>query len=130
MDTDRFPVRGPVPLLIIHGTADAQVPFDGGPGDSSFTRTDFASVAAVVRAFLAPWGGGLTETTRLIDRKDDETSVNVTDYRKAGVIVLRLMQVEGGGHHWPGARKIRMPEGKTQEIDANQEILRFFALHR
>jgi polyhydroxybutyrate depolymerase len=130
MDTDRFPVLGQVPLLIIHGTADTQVPFDGGPGDSSFTRTDFASVASVVQAFLTPWGGELTQTTHRIDRKDDKTSVNVTDYGKAGEIVLRLMQVEGGGHHWPGARKTRMAEGKTQEIDANRELLRFFALHR
>ena len=44
-------------------------------------------------------------------------------------VVLRLMTVEGGAHHWPGGRKARMGEGKTQEIQANEEILRFFAAH-
>ena len=106
------------------------VPYEGGKGDTSLTRTNFASVASVVKAFLAPWGGVLAETSRTIDRKDDGTSVIVTDYQKGGRVVLRLMKVEGGAHHWPGGRKARLSEGKTQEIDANTEILRFFAANR
>lgn len=127
MDTSRTRVRGKIPALIIHGTADTMVPYDGGQGDTSLTRTDFASVASVVQAFLTPWGGVLAETTRTIDRRDDGTSVIVTDYQKGGKVVLRLMKVEGGAHHWPGGRKARLTAGKTQEIDANTEILRFFA---
>ncbi len=57
------------------------------------------------------------------------TSVTVTDYQKGGQVVLRLMTVEGGAHHWPGGRKARLDQGKTQEIDANTEILHFFAMH-
>jgi polyhydroxybutyrate depolymerase len=130
MDTRRTRVQGKVPALIIHGTADTMVPYEGGQGDTSLTRTDFASVASVVKAFLAPWGGVLAETSRTIDRKNDGTSVVVTDYQKGGRVVLRLMTVEGGAHHWPGGRKARLSEGKTQEIDANTEILRFFAANR
>jgi len=129
MDTSRTRVRGPVPVLIVHGTADTMVPYRGGQGDTSLTRTDFASVDSVVNAFLAPWGGVLSETSRSIDRRDDGTSVLVTDYQKRGRVVLRLITVEGGAHHWPGGRKGRLSEGKTQEIDANAEILKFFALH-
>jgi polyhydroxybutyrate depolymerase len=129
LDTASFPVKGPVPALIIHGTADPMVPYDGGKGDQSLTRTDFASVASVVDAFLAPWGGGLTQADTTIDRKDDGTSVTVTDYQQGNRVVLRLMTVTGGAHHWPGGQKARLTEGKTQEINANTEILRFFALH-
>lgn len=126
MDTRRTRVQGKVPALIIHGTADTMVPYEGGKGDTSLTRTDFASVASVVKAFLAPWGA-TTPRVRSVDTKDDGTAVIVTDYRKDGRVVLRLMTVEGGAHHWPGGRKARLKEGKTQEIDANAEILRFFA---
>lgn len=130
LDTRRTRVGGKVPLLIIHGTADSKVPYEGGKGDSSFTRNNFASVASVVKAFLAPWGGGVSETSRSIDRKDDGTSVTVTDYRKGDRVVLRLMTVEGGEHHWPGGINMRLHQGKTQEIDANTEILRFFKANR
>lgn len=130
MDTRRTRVQGKVPALIIHGTADSMVPFAGGQGDTSLTRTDFSSVASVVEAFLAPWGGGVTEVSRSIDRRNDGTSVTVTDHVKGGQVILRLMVVEGGSHHWPGGRKARQSDGKTQEIDANAEILRFFALYR
>lgn len=129
MDTSRTRVQGKVPALIIHGTADTMVPYEGGQGDTSLTRTDFASVPSVVKAFLAPWGGVLAETSRTIDRRNDGTSVLVTDYQKGGRVVLRLIKIEGGAHHWPGGRKARLSEGKTQEIDANTEILNFFALH-
>lgn len=128
MDTAKTRVTGRVPALIIHGTADPMVPYAGGQGESSLTRTDFSSVASVVEAFLAPWGGVPARTDRTIDRKDDGTSVIVTDYQKGGQVILRLMKVEGGAHHWPGGRKARLSEGKTQEIDANTEILRFFAM--
>lgn len=129
MDTGRQRVKGPVPALIIHGTADPMVPFQGGKGESSLTRTEFSSVAAVVKAFLSPWGAGVTTTSRTIDRRNDGTSVTVTDQKQGGRVILRLMVIEGGAHHWPGGRKARASEGKTQEIDANTEILRFFALH-
>jgi polyhydroxybutyrate depolymerase len=128
MDTGRTRVAGRVPALIIHGTADPMVPYDGGRGDSSLTQTDFASVPSVVAAFLAPWGR-VQSTTSTIDRREDGTSVTVTDHKSGGRVVLRLMTVNGGGHHWPGGRKARLAEGKTAEIDANTEILRFFALY-
>lgn len=128
MDTSRTAVQGQVPALIIHGTADAMVPYAGGQGDTSLTRTDFASVPSVVRVFLAPWGK-VTESSRQIDARNDGTSVTITDFTTDGAVVLRLITVTGGAHHWPGGRKSRLTEGKTQEIDANTEILRFFAMH-
>ena len=129
MDTGRIRVAGRVPALILHGTADTMVPYQGGRGDNSLTRTRFASVASVVQAFLGPWGGGLTQTTRKIDRKDDGTSVTFTDHAKGSRVVLRLITIEGGGHNWPGGLQPRKDMAMTKEIDANTEILRFFALH-
>jgi polyhydroxybutyrate depolymerase len=129
MDTGRVRVLGPVPALIIHGTADTMVPFDGGRGENSLTRTDFASAGSVVDAFLAPWGAGLTKTTRKIDRQADDTAVTITDHARGGRVVVRLIRIDGGGHNWPGGMKPRRDMAMTREIDANTEILRFFALH-
>jgi polyhydroxybutyrate depolymerase len=126
MDTGANRVRGPVPALIIHGTADSMVPYAGGQGDRSLTRAKFSSVASVVQAFLAAQPGVLAQTTRRIDDHDDGTAVAVTDWAAGGKVWLRLMTVEGGEHYWPGSRKARLSGGKTQEIDATAEILRFF----
>lgn len=129
MDTSRVRVAAPVPSLVIHGTADPMVPYEGGRGEDSLTRTDFASVASVMKAFLAPWGQGLTQSSRRIDRRNDGTAVVETDYAKGGRVVVRLLTIEGGGHNWPGGRKLRSDMAMTEEIDANAEILRFFAAH-
>ncbi len=130
MDTARNRVKGPVPALIIHGTADPMVPYGGGVGDDSLTRTDFSSVDAVVQAFLDAQPAPLAKTTRKIDAVDDGTSVAVTDWSAGSKVRLRLMTVTGGAHHWPGGRKARLKTGKTQEIAANTEILRFFDQYR
>jgi polyhydroxybutyrate depolymerase len=129
MDTGAIRVLGPVPMLILHGTADQNVPYDGGRGDNSLTRTNYASVASAVAAFLGPWGSGLSTSTQTINRKADGTTVVVTDTSKGAQLALRLMTIEGGGHNWPGGAKPRSDMAMTEEIDANTEILRFFALH-
>lgn len=128
MDTDSVRPRGAVPLLHIHGTEDDMVPYAGGQGANSLTRTDFASVASVEAAFLAPFPM-LARTERRIDRVQDGTAVlerNYTDAR--GETQVRILTVEGGSHAWPGSRRANRG-GETQEIAATQEVLRFFAEH-
>lgn len=131
MDTGRIRVTGPVPALVIHGTADNHVPYAGGRGENALTGTDFAPVEAVVKAFLAAQPGVLMVTQSRIDADPkDGTAAEVTDWTRGGKVRVRLIRIEGGGHHWPGGRKARGADGKTREIDANAEILRFFAPYR
>ncbi|MBC2835491.1 alpha/beta hydrolase family esterase [Paragemmobacter straminiformis] len=129
MDTGRFRVTAPVPLLVIHGTADAMVPYAGGRGETSLTQTDFAPVAAVEAAFLAPFPV-LAQGERVIDRADDGMRVVERNHADAkGRVQVRVMTVEGGGHAWPGSLRATR-QGETRDIDATAEVLRFFALHR
>lgn len=128
MDTARFHIAAPTPLLIIHGTADPMVPYDGGQGRTSLTRTDFASVASVEAAFLAPFAV-LARTQRVIDPAADGMRVIERSYSDdAGRMQLRVLTVEGGGHAWPGSRRAQQG-GETRDITATQEILRLFAAH-
>lgn len=128
MDTRRVAPTGRVPLLHIHGTADSMVPYEGGEGASSLTRTDFASVASVEAAFLAPFGP-LAMRERVIDRVPDGMHVIARDHvDQSGVTQIRILSVKGGGHAWPGSRRAAR-QGGTGDISANAEILRFFAEH-
>ncbi|WP_395540109.1 alpha/beta hydrolase family esterase [Neotabrizicola sp. sgz301269] len=131
MDAAHLKLRAPVPALLIHGTADAMVPYGGGVGEDSLTRTDFASVAQVVGAFLAPWPGPLARTDRRVDHvADDGTALAISDWTDGGRPRLRLITIEGGAHHWPGGHKARLTSGKTRELTANGAILDFFDLYR
>ena len=128
MDAAHIRVAGPVPLLHIHGTADPMVPYAGGRGDSSLTRTPFASVAAVEAAFLAPYPM-LARTERNIDPVNDGYRVTERNYTDAfGRPMIRILTVEGGGHAWPGSRRANR-QGQTRDISATTEVLRFFAAH-
>lgn len=128
MDTRRYRVTAVVPLLVIHGTADTSVPYAGGQGESGLTRTRFASVASVEAAFLAPHPA-LARTDAVIDPVADGMRVLERRYTDtAGRVQLRVLTVEGGGHAWPGSRRARRG-GETRDIDATDQVLRFFAAH-
>lgn len=128
MDTSRNRVTAPVPLLHIHGTADPMVPYAGGQGDSSLTRTDFASVASVEAAFLAPFPM-LSRSERVIDPAADGMRVIERNYSDGrGRAQVRILTVEGGGHAWHGSRRAAR-QGGTRDIDATAEVLRFFESH-
>lgn len=129
MDMGRTSVSGPVPILIVHGTADTQVPFAGGVGTQGKQATDWASVDQVIAAFVKAARVPLQKTKNVIDPVKDDTRVVATDYTDArGKVMVRLLAIEGGGHVWPGGRRAAR-DGGTADMDANTEVLRFFALH-
>lgn len=126
LDVDHVRITGPVPILVIHGTADDHVPFAGGIGAAGKVPTDWASVADVVAAFVKAAGVPLVKTDSIIDPVKDDMRVLATDYTDArGNVMVRLLAIEGGGHVWPGGRR----SGGTTDLDATTEVLRFFALH-
>lgn len=127
LDLGAFPPTGSVALLHIHGTADKNVPYHGGTGPDAWTDTDFDAVPAVIAAFLAV-APPLTRQDTVIDPVADGTRVLRTDWLRGGVVHIRLLTVEGGGHLWPGGIRARAP-GATRDIVANDEILAFFAAH-
>jgi polyhydroxybutyrate depolymerase len=127
MDLKTTPKPRPVPLLVIHGTADDHVAYGGGPGPNSWEKADFTAVTRIIAAWRQALGP-LRETRSVIDPADDGMRVTRTDYaRPDGSIPLRLLTVEGGGHTWPGGRRAPRQKG-TQDIRANDELLAFFAL--
>ena len=127
MDLSSTPKPRPVPLLVIHGTADDHVLYGGGPGPNSWQQADFTAVARIIAAWRKALGP-LREIKSEINPADDGTRVTRTDYADAqGQIPLRLLTVEGGGHSWPGGKRAPRQKG-TQDISANDELLGFFGL--
>ncbi len=122
----------PVPVLIIHGSADPIVPWKGG------AVAGFEEYGKVLsgRETVAVWTGhnrcrGAAITATLADRDpQDGTRIRTERFRDcAPGAAVDLILVEGGGHTWPGGFQY-LPErfiGRTsRDFDANQAIWEFF----
>ena len=122
----------PVPVLIIHGSADPIVPWEGG------AVAGFEEYGKVLsgRETVAVWTGhnrcrGAAVTATLADRDpQDGTRIRTERFRDcAPGAAVSLILVEGGGHTWPGGFQY-LPErfiGRTsRDLDANQAIWEFF----
>jgi polyhydroxybutyrate depolymerase len=122
----------PVPVMHFHGTADRIVP-PHGPGSGTPKFLTFKSVEETVGIWAK-----LNKckekpvVKRLEDKADDGTTVTKKTYAsKEGGAEIVLIEVEGGGHTWPGVEPpLRFIGKSTKDISANDMIWEFFQRHR
>jgi polyhydroxybutyrate depolymerase len=113
-----------LPVLIIHGTADTAVPYDGGPSSSEFptagTWTN-RSVRYAVDFWTKHNGCGPVPA----EARDGE----VTEQTYTCAEPVTVYTVDGGGHGWPGGKKARpnAVEEAPPRPDASAVIWAFFA---
>ena len=127
----------PVPLLLINGTQDPLVPFDGGKGTSRFAVDGFWSTARTIRFWRDTNGcqAGDAASRDLPDRdpNDGSTVTLIQSTCPSGRDVL-LYRVNGGGHRFPGveadARAPRLVSAflgaQNHDIDGPEVIWEFF----
>ena len=129
--------KAPTPVMILNGTKDPLVPYDGGQ-----VRVLGQNRGAILStdATIAWWRlhnrcSGTHTRVALPDRSPrDGTRVFVDKYTdcKGGAPVI-LVRVEGGGHTWPGGWQYlpRLLIGRvSRDIDGTQLIFDFFARHK
>jgi polyhydroxybutyrate depolymerase len=132
--------RRAIPVLVMNGTADRLMPWDGGRVGERLGSRDRGSVLST-RATVDLWKrlngcGGTAEQRKLPDKDPrDRTTVTVEAWNEcrnhASVV---LYTVVGGGHRWPGDDQTaaigRLPAGllgpDSREIDASAVIWTFF----
>ncbi len=116
-----IPVTGSVPYLHVHGTADRMVPFDGGPGEKSFVQVPFASVHEDAATFRGAWTSPLIEVHGQ-SYAPDGTKIVLRDWRRPdGRPAVRVVELQGLDHAWPGGR-----DGRVPGPDVDAMILDFF----
>jgi polyhydroxybutyrate depolymerase len=124
-----------VSVLMIHGTADAFVPYGGGE-----VRGDIGGRVLSVKETAAMWAqaNGCVDAAPQEQMLAPKSASGLPVRRetwgpcKAGTDVV-VYTVEGGGHTWPGApapRAMARVVGPTsQDFDATRVIWEFFELH-
>jgi polyhydroxybutyrate depolymerase len=119
------PNPAPVSVIAIHGTADRNIPYNGGEGDG-IAHIDGPSVPAVNAAWRRTDGcappviSTAATVTSSVARCPDGRAVE-------------LVTVAGAGHQWPGAAdkpiatKLLHLDPPSTALDATEVIWRFFA---
>jgi polyhydroxybutyrate depolymerase len=123
----------PVPVLMIGGTDDPLVPWEGGTvGRRAFRRGEILSGEESARFWAARNRCAAEPEVTLLPDPDPGDSMRVKRFLfrpgKGGADVA-LYAVEGGGHTWPGGWQYlnRFLIGKTcRDFDACDEIWEFF----
>lgn len=116
-----------VGVLLMHGTADRVVAYDGKPGG-------YLSAQDSYQYWLKQNGiASSAQAERTMDADAaDGTSVTWLEAGN-GQQSVALATIAGGGHTWPGADpfNVGLPIGATtRDIDANETMWRFFSRHR
>lgn len=126
-----------VPILLINGTEDRIMPWNGGQVARSRVLGGaggrITSVNDTFRFWTRAAGCSGQRTAAMPDRSNDGTRVTrITASGCQEGVRVELYRIDGGGHSWPGnqgrlgplARRIL---GRTsQDINATQIILNFF----
>ena len=127
-----------LPMLIMNGTVDPLIPYEGGRGSAYFAADGFWSTARTV-AFWRKLNGCDTNDAAAVDLPDknpaDQSTVTrITSHCPNGHDVL-LYRVNNGGHRMPGlfpdARFPKIAAGllgpQNGDIDGAETIWTFFS---
>lgn len=122
----------PVGVAIVNGTADPQVPYEGGWITVFRDQRDrVLSTDETAKLWRSRNGCAQAPTsTLLVDRVEDNTSVAITAWSDCSGAPVMLYRVENGGHTWPSGLqylRVRRVGEVSQEIDAAEEGWKFFS---
>ncbi len=110
----------PTPIMQIHGTADATVPYNGSTGNES--------IPDVVDYWVSQTNCNPTANMTNVTDNDPNDGCTAEHYVYTGGdqgTTVEFFKVIGGAHTWPGAP---VNIGVTnQDLDASIEIWRFFS---
>jgi polyhydroxybutyrate depolymerase len=121
------PAPAPLSVIHIHGTADKNIPYQGGEGDG-VAHIDGPPVPSLV----ARWRG-IDHCTAPATK----TAGMITTSTAAcpGERTVELITIAGAGHQWPGAtpnplaQRLLGTDPPSTALNATQVIWQFFAAH-
>lgn len=130
---------GPVSFLMVQGTEDGLVPYEGGQVERVVFFLGGGDIVVSAPETYQFWvdNAGCTETneTETINTVNDGSTVTKIEATCPGDTEVIQYRMDGAGHHWPGGdRRIgRVKEfyagPRNNDIDATDIIFHFFRRH-
>jgi polyhydroxybutyrate depolymerase len=143
----RFKPKEPVSVLVIRGTKDPSLPYEGGqPGDpKKLNRGRVLGADKTVQMCVEHNGCGKDPAKEELQDKDPKDGCTVTRFTwskgRNGTEVV-LYKIDGGGHRWPGGNYPQVPPAsltqpaalaklgaQCNDFDASELIWEFFKRH-
>jgi polyhydroxybutyrate depolymerase len=119
---------GKMPLLILNGTEDPLIKYEGGPISRRSPERILATPAFAAR-YASDLGCTQISTRDQADIQNDGTSTTVMTWSACEYpSELQLWTVKGGGHTWPGKKRYmsqRLVGRTSQDFDGNRVIWEF-----
>ena len=123
----RCPSPAPVSVIGIHGTADQNIPYDGGEGDGT-AHIDGPAIPALNATWRAidHCAAPLVKTAGVVTTSIASCPAGRT---------VELITITGAGHQWPDAVPNRLAQlllhtdPPSTALNATQVIWQFFAAH-
>lgn len=118
----------PVPILMLHGRADPNVPYDGGRGERSQGKVETISVARSTGYWIARNACGADPIKNSLF---DGRVMHESWAHGEGGADVELYTLEGWGHDWPGgAFTDKLPsDDPLHSFDAAELLWGFFQRH-
>lgn len=125
----------PLPVLLVHGTADPIVPFEGGPMKPwarRFFKVGGSALSAPATAAYFAHRNGISAapvTTPVPSAERASTWTEQIDHRQDGRPPVRLLTVHGGGHTVPGPKRAPVVLGRTgHDVSVADAVAAFFGI--
>ena len=116
---DDCPDGRQVSVLEIHGTSDHVVPYNGKPPDYK----------GAVSGFLAGWVRRDGCDAKATHTRPEKGVLRFTHPNCDTGLAVEHLRLAGTDHGWPGASP-PWPRHNPSQLEANEEVWRFFAAHR
>ncbi|PJJ70880.1 polyhydroxybutyrate depolymerase [Diaminobutyricimonas aerilata] len=124
----------PLPVLLVHGTADPIAPFEGGRmrgwAERMF-KVGGTTLSMVQTAEYFARRNGVTDPPRTsrVSPEGRRPWAARTDYTDRERPPVRLFTIHGGGHTVPGPKRAPFILGRTgRDISTAEEVARFFGV--
>ncbi|MFT4515778.1 MAG: poly(3-hydroxybutyrate) depolymerase [Planctomycetota bacterium] len=122
-------VHGPIATLLIHGTNDKNVPFEGGPAGGRGKKRIDASLKDAVDYYV------LRNGLVAYPQTDVEEGVEFARYLRGkgntAVLPVQVVTLKKGGHAWPGQlHTSRLLADRAHPWLASRGVIKFFAALR
>lgn len=121
-------VHGPIATLLIHGTNDKNVPFEGGPAGGRGKKRVDASLKSAVDYYILRNGLVAYPQTDVEEGVTFARYLRGKDKGKGKSPPVWVVTLKNGGHAWPGqAHQPRLLGDQPHPWSASRGVVEFFA---